>query len=134
MASLFSRTALVSACRKLTTAMEEPGEECGVSQMLRLVHGGQVDRLRAIIGGAGDVAELCTTSGEDGWSVFTLAADLGNAEVVRLLCDARVPVNQPNKVGTGHDIRSYHSFIQRPVHPSFGRVEMWVNRLGTDTK
>ena len=87
--------------------MEEEGEECGVSQMLRLVHGGQVDRLRAIIGGAGDVAELCTTSGEDGWSVFTLAADLGNAEVVQLLCDARVPVNQPNKVGIGHDIRSY---------------------------
>lgn len=88
--------------------MGDSSEECSVSQMLRLVHSGQVDRLRAIIGGAGDVAELCTTSGEDGWSVFTLSVDLGNTELVRLLCEARVPVNQPNKVWTGH----YFKFIR----------------------
>ena len=78
--------------------MGDSGEECSVSRMLRLVQIGQVDKLRAIIGGVGDVAELCTASGEDGWSVFTLAVDLGRSELVRQMCEARVPVNQPNKV------------------------------------
>ena len=69
------------------------------SHLNALVRDDDVEGVRAAVEKGIDIPDACADVDADGWSPFTLAADLGSSAILEIFLKAEVPVDSKNFIG-----------------------------------